>query len=288
MLLVALGDLLLDVVVRLRAPLAPGADARAETRTGPGGQAANVAAWAARLGARARLVAARAGDDGGTLAEAGLRRRGVEVVGPTLDGHAGVVVSIVGADGERSMLTDRGIAPDLAPDALDPAWFEGCDRLHLSGYSLMRSPIDAAAGRAAAMARAAGARVSVDLSSWSVIAEFGAGRLRTRLEELAPDVVFANESEREALGGDLPGSCTVLKRGPRGCTIACGGTRVDLPAPTARVVDSTGAGDALAAGLLLGPSLEEGAELGLRAAGECLARLGAMPLPWARDGEDPP
>jgi sugar/nucleoside kinase (ribokinase family) len=286
MLLVTLGDLLLDVIVRLRAPLAPGADARGETRAGPGGQAANVAAWAARLGARARLVAARARDDGGIVAEAGLRRRGVEVVGPTLDGHAGVVVSIVGADGERSMLTDRGVAPRLAAGGLDPAWFAGCDRLHLSGYSLMRSPIDGAAARAAALARAGGARVSVDLSSWSVIADFGPERLRADLEALAPDVLFANEAERDALGGDLPGACTVLKRGPRGCTVTCEGARVDLPAPAVRAVDSTGAGDALAAGFLLGRTIAEGADLGLRAAGECLARLGAMPEP--RDGDGPP
>ena len=157
MLVVTLGDLLLDVVVRLDGPLALGADTRGETRTAPGGQAANVAAWAAHLGARARLVAARARDDGRALAEAGLRRHGVEVAGPELDGRCGVVVSIVAADGERSMLSDRGVSPELAPEDVDPAWLAGCDRLHLSGYSLMRAPIDAAAGRAVALARAAGA-----------------------------------------------------------------------------------------------------------------------------------
>jgi sugar/nucleoside kinase (ribokinase family) len=278
MLVVTLGDLLLDVVVRLSAPLATGADARAESRTGPGGQAANVAAWAARLGARARLVAARAGDDGGALAEAGLRRRRVEVVGPRLDGHAGVVVSIVAADGERSMLTDRGVAPGLAAGDLDPGWLDGAGRLHLSGYSLMRSPIDGAAERAAALARAAGARVSVDLSSWSDIAAFGPERLLARLEAIAPDVVFANESEREALGAPPPSPWLVLKRGPRGCLVRReGATVLDVPAPEVEVVDSTGAGDAFAAGFLVGATPEEGAALGRRAAAECLGRLGAMP-----------
>ena len=54
--LVTLGDLLLDVIVRLSQPLAEGADADAVTRLGPGGQAANVAAWIAELGGDARFV----------------------------------------------------------------------------------------------------------------------------------------------------------------------------------------------------------------------------------------
>ena len=63
-----LGDLLLDVIVRLEQPLAPGADATARTTLSPGGQAANVAAWVAALGGSARVVAKRGDDDGGRLA----------------------------------------------------------------------------------------------------------------------------------------------------------------------------------------------------------------------------
>ena len=75
-----LGDLLLDVIVRLEQPLAEGADADAVTRLGPGGQAANVAAWISALGGRARFVGKRATDEAGTLRAAGLervRRRGL-------------------------------------------------------------------------------------------------------------------------------------------------------------------------------------------------------------------
>ena len=69
MLICALGDLLLDVVVRLDTPLNLGADATARTRTGAGGQAANVAAWATELGAKGRLVAKRASDAAGRFFE---------------------------------------------------------------------------------------------------------------------------------------------------------------------------------------------------------------------------
>src|SRR5439155_15484187 len=163
--LICLGDLLLDVVVRLDEPLTPGADAVAVTHAGAGGQAANVAAWAAELGARSRVVCKRANDAAGRLVDEQIRARGVELVGPVVAGRNGVVVSLVGPDGDRTMASDRGVAPDLEPAELDPAWFADVDVLHLSGYSLMRTPIDNAAIRAAELARASGARVSVDLSA---------------------------------------------------------------------------------------------------------------------------
>ena len=77
-----LGDLTLDVVVRLEQPLAPGDDVRAQTRTGAGGQAANVAAWAAALGADARCIAKRGDDAAGELVASELAARGVELAGP--------------------------------------------------------------------------------------------------------------------------------------------------------------------------------------------------------------
>ncbi|MFN2628484.1 MAG: carbohydrate kinase family protein [Gaiellaceae bacterium] len=270
--LVCLGDLLLDVVVRLDEPLAPGADALALTHAGAGGQAANVAAWAASLGASARFVGKRASDAAGQLVDGQLRGRGVELVGPVVEGRNGVVVSLVAADGDRTMASDRGVAPELAPDDLEAAWFADCATLHLSGYSLMRSPIDAAALAAVTLARSAGAHVSVDLSAWTRIRDFGPAAFRGRLEELEPDVVFANEPEWEIVGGAYALARTaVIKRGARGISVR-GEIEADLPSLAAEVVDSTGAGDALAAGFLVG-----GPELALETAARCIGKLGAMP-----------
>jgi sugar/nucleoside kinase (ribokinase family) len=264
-----LGDLLLDVIVRPEdEPATPALERRAETYVGAGGQAANVAAWVVELGEEARFVGKRGADSGGELAARELSGRRVEVVGPVVPGRNGVVVSLVGADGGRTMLSDRGVAPDLRAEELEPAWFRGAAWLHIAGYSLFRRPIDEAAAKAAGAVRAQGGRLSIDLSSASAIEAFGRERLAARLELLGPDVVFANEEELDALGDSPEGATTVVKRGARGIVV----DGDDLPAADAKVVDTTGAGDALAAGYLVG-----GADTALAAAARCIGKLGAMP-----------
>ncbi len=271
-----LGDVLLDVVVLLEEPLAPGGDVRASNRAGAGGQAANVAAWAAELGAEARCIAKRGDDPAGELVARELSGRGVELVGPVAAGTTGVVVSIVG-EGERSLASDRGVAPSFAPDEIDAAWLE-CDVLHLSGYALLREPIAGTALVATRLAREQGALVSVDVAAWTEIRTFGPVRFRELLDELAPDVLFATEAEWELLGGAyLAAPHGVLKRGPRGCTVFTEEAKLDFAAVETEVVDPTGAGDALAAGFLLGGSLEEAARRGLDAAARCVATVGSMP-----------
>jgi sugar/nucleoside kinase (ribokinase family) len=269
-LVATLGDALLDVIVRLDEPLAVGADAGAVTKSSAGGQAANVAAWAVALGARGRCIAKRGDDPAGRVVAAELESRGVELVGP-IGGGNGIVVSLVGQDGERTMASDRGVATDLSPDELDPGWL-ACDCLHIAGYSLLAAPIDGAALRAAELAHANGARISVDLSAWTRIREYGPERFRKQVESLEPDVVFANEAEWEIVGAAYSLAPTaVVKRGSRG-VVVLGAERVDLPPGAADVVDATGAGDALAAGFLVG-----GPQLAVEAAARCVSRLGAMP-----------
>ena len=268
-----LGDVLLDVVVRSPGALAPGADTPVETRLATGGQAANVAAWVVELGGAARCVAKRADDAAGELARSLLEARGVELVGPRGDGSTGVVVALVAEDGERTMATDRGISTELSADEMEPGWFEGCEWLHLSGYALLAEPIAEAALAAARLARGRGAQIAVDLSSWSAIRAYGAERFRANLDAAAPDVVFANEPEWEMVGGAYAlAETAVVKRGSRGVEVRSAEGGEQFPPLEAEVVDTTGAGDALAAGFLVG-----GIELGLETAARCVGALGAVP-----------
>jgi sugar/nucleoside kinase (ribokinase family) len=170
------------------------------------------------------------------------------------------VVSIASA-GDRTMASDRGVSPTLEPRDLDPAWFD-CDVLHLSGYSLLRDPIASASVAAAALAREHGAQVAVDISTWTLVDD----AFRERVLAIAPDIVFATEAERDAVG-ELD-TRWVLKRGARGLDV----DGRSYASVATDVVDTTGAGDALAAGYLIG-----GAELGLEAAARCCAQMGAMP-----------
>jgi ribokinase len=270
------------VIVRLEQPLAHGDDVRAQTTAVAGGQAANVAAWAASLGADARCIAKRGDDAAGELVARELAVRGIELVGPIVAGATGVVVSIV-ENGERSMASDRGVASTLTSDELDVAWLDACDVLHLSGYALLREPIVDAALLAARIARERGARVSVDVAAWTEVRAFGPVRFRELLDTLAPDVLFATEAEWEMLGGAyLTAPTGVIKRGARGCIVVTEDARLDLAPLETEVVDTTGAGDAFAAGFLqvlfgLGGSLEDAARRGLECAARCVARVGSMP-----------
>jgi ribokinase len=262
-----LGDLLLDVVVRLEGPIAEDTDTYGRTRVGAGGQAANVAAWVVALGGAARFVGKRARDPAGRLLAEELQRRGVELAGPEVEVGTGTVVSIATPDGRRTMLGDRGVSVELSPSEMQGAWLAGCERLHLPAYSLVAQPIAGAALEAAAMAP----KISVDLSSTAALELVGVESFRDLVEQLEPDVVFANEAEA-TLVGPLDAETFVLKRGARGCVVQTGDEEREYPAHPAEVVDTTGAGDAFAAGFLVG-----GPELGLEAAARCVSQLGAMP-----------
>jgi ribokinase len=262
-----LGDAHLDVVVRLGGPLAEETDTPATTHVGAGGQAANVAAWVQALGGRSRLIAARGTDLGAGLVAGDLAARGVDLVGPVVPGRTGVVVSLSDGGQKRSMLTDRGVGPELAAAALRAEWLDGCQWLHVTGYSLAAEPACGAAIAAAGWARARSVRCSLDLSSTALIEAVGIAEFRRLMAALAPDTVFGNAAEASLIGG-WAGDRLVVKLGAAGVRVA----GQHFPAPPATAVDATGAGDAFAAGYLLG-----GVQLGLAAAARAVAKMGAMP-----------
>ncbi|MFC8683017.1 carbohydrate kinase family protein [Microbacterium ureisolvens] len=277
--LVVIGDLVADLIVLGGASLERGTDNPAEVRLTRGGSAANVAvAAAARHPVR---FIGRVGDDtlGRTLVGE-LEAAGVDAR-VQRDGRTGLIVVLVDAVGERTMITDRGAAAEL--DAIDPDWMDGADWVHLPLYGfatpLSRKAVTDAATRAAAR----GARVSLDLSSVATLRELGAQHLRTLLADLRPDVVFANEDEARTAAalGITPGGVYVVKRGAEPVVVSADGESVEVAVDRVDDVrDSTGAGDAFAAGYIVaalaGAGPTESARAGSVLAMQALRRPGAL------------
>ena len=166
------------------------------------------------------------------------------------------------------MASDRGAARELRGADLEAEWL-ACDHLHVSGYALMLEPMRSASLHAAELARAGGARISVDLASWSAIRSSGEAEFSEAVRAMSPDVVFANEDEERVIGHSID-AVWILKRGARGCSFD-GDERAALLVD--EVLDTTGAGDALAAGWIVG-----GPDVALEAAARCVQQLGAMPI----------
>ena len=271
-LVACLGDVMLDVIVELPHGLTTDDDTPAEIVFSAGGQAANVATWVTALGGRARVFGPRADTGPGHLVEDALTGHGVEVWGTTT-GRTGAVVSLV-TGGTRSMASDPG---DLSwlEEVRSGAWLDGADWLFVSGYALLRTPDPQRVVETAAVARAHGTRVAVDLSSAAMVASFGADHFSSLCQALRPSAVFATDGEwATSTGAFGAGGNTVLvlKHGERGASFVLDGVTDRRAALAGPVVDVTGAGDALAAGYLLG-----GADLAMTAAARCVAHRGAQP-----------
>jgi sugar/nucleoside kinase (ribokinase family) len=293
--LLVIGDVVTDVLALHGREMRPGTDTEADIVVAPGGSAANTAAWAAELGADVRLLA-RVGADTGGWHAARLREAGVR---PHLrvdaDRPGAVIIVMVDASGERTMLTSRGAGGLLGPGDWDDALLEGVGWLHLSGYTLFTEPGRALARLALERARGRGVRISVDPASTGFLAEFGVDRFLAAVQGAA--VLIPNRDEAGLLTGcrdpheaavRLSGrfGLVVCKLGAQGAVVARAGRVVArVPAVAARAVDSTGAGDAFAAGflaaLLAGRDEEAAAAAGCRAGARAVARIGGRPAPAA-------
>jgi sugar/nucleoside kinase (ribokinase family) len=259
---VVLGDLALDVVLAPARPLEHGTDVPGVVRLHQGGSAANTARWLARLGVRSTLVCAVGRDGPGRALVAALERDGVTVrAARPAAARTARIGMVVDGSGERSFVADRGAADLLAPADLRPAWFQDAGVLHLPGYSLLGSPLGEAARRAVILARAAGARLAVDLASAAPLLARGRPAAQRLVRGVAPDLLFTNVGEAAAFLGDadLEGllafvPVAIVKRGAWGATVLARGPgrtmRLEVATRPVATPDTTGAGDAFDAGFL--------------------------------------
>jgi sugar/nucleoside kinase (ribokinase family) len=252
--LAVVGDLTEDVVVWLEEPLRPGTDTAATVHRSRGGSAANVAAFAARLGPT-RFLGCVGDDPAGDQLVAQLEGSGVDVRVQRRGATATVVV-VVDDTGERTMFPSRGASALL--ENPDPAWLDGVAHLHAPAYALDVDPARTAVLTLLRAVRERGGTTSVDASATSLLERLGLPEVRELFHDLAPDWLFANEEEAELLapaGADewlASTTALLVKRGPRP-TVARrrGQAPVEVAvAPVPEVRDTTGCGDAFAAAFL--------------------------------------
>ncbi len=226
----------------------------------PGGSACNTAVGIGKLGGAARFIGKCGQDDMAALFEEDLKKSHVQ---PHLFRSAsptGRVLSIITPDAQRSMFTFLGASSEMTPDDLNGSHFSNTVIVHLEGYLLFNTELAYAALQ---RAREAGARVSLDLASYTVVEES-----RDVLDDIVDqfvDILIANEDEARAFTGHTDemkamaslarrADIAVLKIGEGGSYVSTRENIVKIAPMTGQgpVVDTTGAGDLWASGFLYG------------------------------------
>jgi ribokinase len=261
--LIALGDINIDIIARFPSYPRLGGDALATAaEMHCGGSSANTAVILSQLGIDVGLIGRLGADPWGERALTCLRQAGVDVQGVQRDPSAltGMMYIVVTPDGERTMLGHRGANARTNPRELDRQYVQTAGWFHLSGYSLLQDPQRSAALVVAEWALQHGLQISLDP---------GVAVSQRAVEEMqallpAVDWILPNLAEAQALTAETaPQACAArlrelgagavaLKLGAEGCLVMTGEGWFRLPAFVVPARDSTGAGDAFAAGLIGG------------------------------------
>jgi len=283
--LVVAGDLMVDIVAALPGELARGSDTPARIAQHQGGSGANVAAWLAFAGARVTFAGRAGADPLGDAALAALD--GVSLaVERDPERPTGTCIVLVHPGGERTMVPDAG-----ANDALELRELPDGEHLHLTGYGLLRPGSRPAMLRALGLARERGLAISVDPSSAAPLAAepaflewvAGAALLLPNADEAR---VLTGEADAERAARALAGGAreVVVTCGAAGAVWSDGKRALRCAAEPAEVVDTTGAGDAFAAGLLAARAA--GAEPAEQLAAGCALAARAVGVRGARPRPD--
>jgi len=258
-----------------------------------GGSAANTLAGIASLGGKAAYIGKVRDDQLGGVFSHDIKAAGVDyrlraaTEGPT----TARCLIFVTPDADRTMQTYLGVSVMLGSDDIDPEAIGDARITYLEGYLFDREEAKEAFVKAAELAHAAGRKVALSLSD-----PFCVDRHRASFQHLVEghiDILFANHDEITSLYetdsfddavGQLVGKVELaaVTRGAEGSVIVTSSEVVEIPAEAVdKVVDTTGAGDLYAAGVLFG--LTQGYELdiagriGSICAAEVISHYGARP-----------
>ena len=250
-----------------------------------GGSASNTIRAMARMGVRTGYVGKVGRDTTGDFFEQALVNLGIEPHILRGNERSGRCVSLVSADGERTMCTFLGAALEMRGDELNESLFDGYDCLYVEGYLVQSHDLILQAARTA---KECGLKVAIDLASFNIVAE-NLTFLRDLVREYV-DIVFANEDEAKTFACEAEplnalqaiselAELAVVKIGTKGALIKRGDEVVHVGImAAARRVDTTGAGDFYAAGFLAGLceglSLRQCGTIGAITAGKVIEVVG--------------
>jgi len=289
-----IGDIVEDLVVFPGARFAPGSDTPSHIVRRRGGSAANVAVAAAQLVATKFIGCV--GDD-----EAGRQLvRWLDDEAPGIDSRlqvcreapTGAIAVLVDATGERHMFPDRGANRYLSP--IDD-WLDGLQVVHATAYSLDGGTTADSVRGALRQLLHRGCLISLDASSQALIEQIGTAEFLTLVDDISPALIFANNAEAALLGWDVPqpseNRVVIVKRGGQPVLIRTPAGAWSVPVQQLDVADTTGAGDAFAAGVLaslVSQEFDRNALLGIdqEAATSLVSDGQAQASWWLRRGAD--
>lgn len=260
--------------------------------TASGGSVANSCAVASALGAKVAFLGKVAKDEMGEVFRREIAAMGVHYATAPLEASVPTArcLILVTPDGQRTMNTYLGAGGEFSLEDLDETIIAASKVTYLEGYLFDPPAAQAAFIEAARMARAAGQKTALSLSDAFCVDRHREGFKRLIAEGV--NILFANETEicslyqannfedaAQQAAKDV--EIAVLTRSEAGSVILHQGQRLEIAASPVKVVDTTGAGDAYAAGFLTaytqGKSLEEAGHLGTKAASLAISRIGARP-----------
>lgn len=256
-----------------------------ERSQAPGGSACNTMRAMACLGNKSGFIGKIGSDTVGEYYEEALSKAGVRPYFQKVDGISGSCTVLISPDGERTMGTFLGPAPDITSAEIEEDTLRAYDCIYIEGYLLVNEELVRGTMQ---KAKRAGLKIALDLSNFNIVNAF-----HGLLEEIIPeyvDILFSNESEAEAFTGlkaheavqVLSGMVEVslVTLGKEGALVGAGGQVIVVQAEGGKPVDTTGAGDHFAAGFLYGQSvgatLEQSARIGSLLAGYIIDVVGAQ------------
>ncbi len=257
--IVVLGDLNLDILATLPEALPENGEVRSPIQVMPGGSAGNFARAAAREVTEVLFIGCVGNDFVGDLLVSSLQAQGIDTRVKRVDRQSGTILSLAKKEG-KTMICSRGANDGLNPSWIEEGFFVKADHLHISGYSFLSSAQRSATHRAIEIARSLDLTISIDPPPANLILNFGVSAFLVEIS--TADFIFPNLDEGKALAGREGEESIVdalaerfplgaLTLGEAGSLAWHGKERDRYVSHPITAIDTTGAGDAFAAGFVV-------------------------------------